>query len=100
MENYEFDGIIRGIIRYYWWFIWIIIWTKKAAQSRGLDERYEEITKNALANGWKVTLVAIYVFWFLLVFGVQISVAKVLGILLLVHLIGWAGFRLYYQFKY
>lgn len=48
---------------------------KKAAQSRCLDERYEEIAKKVLANGWKVTLVAIYVLWFLLVFGVQISVA-------------------------
>lgn len=78
----------------------LIYGRKKAAQSRGLDERHEEITKNALATGWKVTLIAIYVFWLLLVFGVQFSVAEVLGILLLIHMIGWAGFRLYYQFKY
>lgn len=73
---------------------------KKLQQSRGLDERYEEITKNALANGWKVTLGAIYVIWILLVFDVQFSVAEVLGILLLIHMIGWAGFRFYYQLKY
>ena len=73
---------------------------KKAAQRRGLDERYVEITKHALANGWKVTLAAIYLFWILLLFDVQFSVPEVLGGLLLIHMIGWAGFRVYYQMKY
>ena len=86
-------GIIGGLFG-------LLYGRKKAAQNRGLDERNAEITKNALATGWKVTLVAIYVFWLLLVFGVQFSVAEVLGILLLVHMIGWAGFRFYYQYKY
>jgi hypothetical protein len=72
---------------------------KKAQQNRGLDERYEAISKNALANGWKVTLGGIYVFWILLILDVQISAAEVLGILLLIHMIGWAGFRIYYQLK-
>jgi len=90
-------GILLGIVGGL--FGWLY-GRKKAAQNRGLDERNEAITKSALANGWKVTLIAIYIFWFLLVFDVQLSVAEVLGILLLVHMIGWAGFRLYYQFKY
>ena len=94
VANNEFDGIVRHTIRNYWWFIWIGLWTKKTTQNRGLDERYEEIAKKALANGWKVTLVAIYVFWFLLVFGVQISVAQVLELLLVVHMIGWADFTI------
>jgi len=90
-------GILLGIVGGL--FGWLY-GRKKAAQNRGLDERNAEITKSALANGWKVTLVAIYIFWFLLIFDVQFSVAEVLGILLLVHMIGWAGFRVYYQYKY
>lgn len=90
-------GILLGIVG---GLFGLVYGRKKAAQSRGLDERNVEITKNALATGWKVTLVAIYVFWFLLVFGVQFSVAEVLGILLLVHMSGWVGFRFYYEFKY
>ena len=97
MNLMALSGILLGITG---GLFGLVYGRKKTAQNRGLDERYEEITKKALANGWKVTLVAIYVFWFLLVFGVQISVAQVLGLLLLVHMIGWAGFRFYYQFKY
>lgn len=97
MNLMALSGILLGITG---GLFGLVYGRKKVAQSRGLDERYEEIAKKALANGWKVTLVAIYVFWFLLVFGVQISVAQVLGLLLLVHMIGWAGFRFYYQIKY
>lgn len=91
------SGILLGITG---GLLGLLYGRKKAAQRRGLDERNTEITKNALATGWKVTLIAIYVIWFLLVFGVQFSVPEVLGILLLVHMIGWGGFRFYYQFKY
>ena len=66
---------------------------KKASEQRGLDERNAEITKNALATGWKVTLAAIYIFFVLLACGVQFSVPQVLGILLIIHIIGTAGCR-------
>ncbi|MFT4412241.1 hypothetical protein ACLM5H_00140 [Fredinandcohnia humi] len=72
---------------------------KQAAKNRGLDERYEIISSKALGMGWKITLVALYTFFILLNFGVKLSVAPVLGILVLVHMAGWAFSLVYYHLK-
>lgn len=75
-------------------------WGRKiASRSRGLDERYESITIKSLANGWKITLITIYILFILMVFGIQLSVAPVLGILLLIHMSGWAFSIVYYNLK-
>jgi hypothetical protein len=72
---------------------------KKAALKRGLDERYDTISTKSLAAGWKITLVSIYILFILLAFGIELSVAPVLGILLLVHMSGWAFSTFYYNIK-
>ncbi|MEH6944102.1 hypothetical protein [Bacillus sp. JJ722] len=72
----------------------IHLWGKKiAARERGLDERYENNKIKSLANGWKITLISIYIIFILMLFGLELSVATVLGILLLIHMGGWGFFN-------
>lgn len=92
-----FLGIVLGIsggLFGLWW------GRKMAARKNGLDERYEKITVSSLANGWKITVISIYVLFLLLIAGVQFSTAQALGILLLIHMAGWAFSTLYYNLKY
>jgi len=92
-----FLGIVLGIsggLFGLWW------GRKMAARKNGLDERYEKITVNSLANGWKITVVFIYLLFLLVIVGVQLSTAQVLGILLLIHMAGWAFSTIYYHVKY
>ncbi|WP_191565484.1 hypothetical protein [Metabacillus idriensis] len=72
---------------------------KKAAQNRGLDERYESITIKSFASAWKITLISMYILFVLLIFGIQLSAVQLLGILLLIHMIGWAFSTFYYNLK-
>ncbi|KOY80355.1 hypothetical protein [Lysinibacillus macroides] len=69
---------------------------KRAARKNGLDKRYEEITVKSLASGWKITLISIYLL-FLVIVGVQF---EVLGILFLVHMVGWTFSIAYYHLKF
>lgn len=73
---------------------------KKAAENRGLDERYETITTKSFASAWKISLAAIYILFALVIFGIQLAAAQLLGILLLIHMFGWAGSTFYYSFKF
>lgn len=73
---------------------------KMAAKKNGLDERHEKITVKSLANGWKITVISIYLLFVLLMFDVPFSAAQLLGILLLIHMTGWAYSRIYYQLKF
>ncbi len=86
-------GVLGGLFGLWWG-------RKLAAQKRGIDERYENIAVKALANGWRVTLVYISVLFILLVMGIKLSVAPVLGTLLLIHMAGWALSFIYYQIKF
>lgn len=72
---------------------------RKAAQNRGLDERYERIVMKSLANGWKITLIALFLLFILMIVGMQLSVAAVLGILLIIHMGGWTFSAIYYNLK-
>ncbi|MCM3767653.1 hypothetical protein [Neobacillus niacini] len=72
---------------------------KQAARKRGLDERYEKISVKSLAASWKITLVAIYILFILFIFGVKLTVAPVLGILIFIHLAGWTFSIIYYNLK-
>lgn len=78
-----YGGMICGVLG--WWF-----GRKKARKQRGLDELYDHIWQKARSYAWYVTLASIYIFFSLVLFGVHLSVAMVLGILLLVHLGSWA----------
>lgn len=78
-----YGGMICGILG--WWF-----GRKKASENRGLDELYYHIWQKARSYAWYVTLGAIYVFFSLIMFGIELSTAMVLGILLLAHLGSWA----------
>lgn len=92
-----FLGIVLGIsggLFGLWW------GRRMAARKNGLDERYEKITVSSLANGWKITVISIYVLFLLLIAGVQLSTAQALGILLLIHMAGWAFSTVYYNLKY
>lgn len=78
-----------------WWY-----GRHQAKKKRGLDELYEHIWKTSRATAWIITLVAIYVLFTLLLFGVNLHVAPVLGMLLLIHLGSWAVTGLVLTFKY
>lgn len=78
-----YGGMICGILG--WWF-----GRKKTREQRGLDELYDHIWQKARSYAWYATLVAIYILFSFVMFGVDLSAAMVLGILLLVHLGSWA----------
>ncbi len=86
-------GALGGLFGLWWG-------RRMAARKNGLDERYEKIINKSLAAGWKITVCSIYLLFLLLIFGVQLTSAQVLGILLLVHMAGWAFSRVYYQLKF
>lgn len=86
-------GISGGLFGLWWG-------RKKAAQSRGLDERYESITIKSFSSAWKITLISMYILFVLLILGIQLSAVQLLGILFLIHMIGWASSTFYYHFKF
>ncbi|MFS0816335.1 hypothetical protein ABC382_05070 [Lysinibacillus sp. 1P01SD] len=77
-----YGGVIGGLLG--WWF-----GRKKARKNRGLDELYYHIWQKARSYSWYVTLGALYVFFTLIIFGIKLSTAMVLGILLLTHIASW-----------
>ena len=77
-----YGGIICGLFGL--WF-----GRKKARENRGLDELYYHIWQKTRSYSWYVTLGTIYVLFSLIMFGVELSSAMLLGILLLVHLGSW-----------
>ncbi|MGG2074067.1 hypothetical protein AB1J28_12010 [Lysinibacillus irui] len=77
-----YGGVIGGLLG--WWF-----GRKKARKNRGLDELYYHIWQKARSYSWYVTLGALYVFFTLIIFGIELSTAMVLGILLLTHIASW-----------
>lgn len=86
-------GALGGLFGLWWG-------RKKAAKNRGLDERYESITTKSFASAWKISLAAMFILFTLVIFGFQLAAAQLLGILLLIHMIGWAGSTFYYSFKF
>jgi|SRR5699024_8135255 len=60
-----------------------------AKKQRGLDEIHNYIWQKTRSYSWYVTLITIYILFSLHIFGITLSVAAVLGILLLVHLGSW-----------
>lgn len=73
---------------------------RQARLQRGLDERYDIISSKSQAAAWKVTLAVIYILLFILIVcGVKLSAAPVLGIVLFFHMAGWAFSNVYYHVK-
>jgi len=83
-------GIFGGLLGLWWG-------RKQAARQRGLDERFHIISSKSQAAAWKITLVAIYILFIMMVGGVKLAAAAVLGIVLLVHMAGWAFSSVYYN---
>lgn len=76
-------GIIAGLSGWYF--------GRKGAQKQGeLDEVNDYIWQRARSISWYVTLLAIYVLFFLYAFEVPISTPASLALLLFVHLLSWA----------
>ena len=80
-----YGGMIMGLAG--WWF-----GRKKARENRGLDEVYQHIWQKTRSFSWYITLTAIYLLFSLVLAGVEMSPAMILGILLLVHLGSWGVF--------
>ena len=78
-----YGGMLCGLLG--WWF-----GRKKARENRGLDELYYHIWQRARSYSWYATLGAIYIFFSLIMFGVELSAAMVLALILLIHLGSWA----------
>lgn len=77
-----FGGMIFGALG--WWF-----GRQKAKKNRGLDEFNRHIRQTARATSWFFTLGAMYLFFSLHLFGVKMSLAMVLALLILVHVGSW-----------
>jgi hypothetical protein len=77
-----------------WWF-----GRKKAAERRGLDERYITLWKNARATSWIVTNFSIFFMLILYMAGVPLSVPQTLAILVAIHLGVWGILGVYFSVK-
>lgn len=77
-----YGGMFCGILG--WWF-----GRRKARENRGLDELHNHIWQKARSYSWYVTLGTIYIVFSLIMLGIELSSAMVLGILLLAHLGSW-----------
>jgi len=85
-------GVFGGLLGLWWG-------RKQAARQRGLDERFHIISNKSQAAAWKITLALIYILFIMMACGVKLSAAPVLGIVLLVHMAGWAFSNVYYNIK-
>lgn len=79
-----YGGLICGIIGWY-------VGRKIASKERGLDETHDYIWSKARSYSWFATIASIYILFSLYLFGLEMSIAMVLGILLLVQLGTWGG---------
>ncbi|MDT8861875.1 hypothetical protein N0O92_16805 [Alkalihalobacillus sp. MEB130] len=77
-----YGGATFGILG--WW-----LGRRMAKKNRGLDELHDHIWQKARSISWYFTLAAIYILFSLVAFGIELSVAMVLGIMLLVHMSSW-----------
>lgn len=78
-----YGGLLFGIFG--WWY-----GRKKSREKRGLDELHVHIWRKARSYSWYVTIVFIYILFSFILFGIHMSSAMVLGLLMLVHIASWA----------
>lgn len=86
-------GIIFGLAGLYFG-------KKEAKKNRGDDEVNEFIWQKTRSLSWYVTTVGIYLLLLLVLLGVEISTAKALSVLLLIHLFSWAIVGIYLSSYY
>lgn len=77
-----YGGLICGLIGWY-------VGRKIASKERGLDETHDYIWSKARSFSWYATIASIYILISLYLFGLEMSIAIVFGILLLVQLGTW-----------
>ncbi|WP_078382085.1 hypothetical protein [Sutcliffiella halmapala] len=77
-----YGGAVLGILG--WWFGRRIV-----KKQRGLDELHEHIWQKSRSISWFFTLASSYVLFSLVIFGIEISAAMVLSVILTVHLASW-----------
>lgn len=77
-----YGGATFGILG--WWFS-----RRMAKKKRGLDELHDHIWQKARSISWYFTLAAVYILFSLVVFGIELSVAMALGVMLMVHMSSW-----------
>ncbi|MRX54509.1 hypothetical protein GJU41_11045 [Bacillus idriensis] len=78
-----YGGMAAGLIG---WLLGLYFAKKK----RGVDEVFHFIDQKSRSVAWILTMAAIYIFFTLLLFGVDLSPAMMLSLLLFVHLGSWA----------
>lgn len=77
-----YGGATFGLLA--WWF-----GRRMAKKQRGLDELHDHIWQKARSIAWFFTLAAIYILFSLVVFGIELRAAMVLGIIMIVHIASW-----------
>lgn len=77
-----YGGAVIGILA--WWF-----GRRMAKKQRGLDELHDHIWQKARAISWFFTLASIYLLFTLIMFGMELSPAIVLAVIMVVHMTSW-----------
>jgi lysylphosphatidylglycerol synthetase-like protein (DUF2156 family) len=77
-----YGGAMIGIVA--WWF-----GRRMAKQHGGLDELHDHIWQKARAISWFFTLASLYILFTLIMFGMELRVGMVLGVIMLVHMASW-----------
>ena len=99
METFNWGAFLGIMLGIFGGLLGLWLGRRAAAKQRGLDERYEMIRLKARSSSWLFTLLTVYLLFFLLLFGANLSPAPVLGVLLLIHMGSWALSIFYYQAK-
>ncbi len=77
-----YGGAVIGILA--WWF-----GRRMAKKQRGLDELHDHIWQKARSISWFFTLASIYLLFTLIMFGMELSPAIVLAVIMVVHMTSW-----------
>ncbi|WP_404469580.1 hypothetical protein [Sutcliffiella horikoshii] len=77
-----YGGAVIGILA--WWF-----GRRMAKKQRGLDELHDHIWQKARGISWFFTLASIYLLFTLIMFGMELSPAIVLAVIMVVHMTSW-----------
>lgn len=77
-----YGGAVMGILA--WWF-----GRHMAKKQRGLDELHAHIWQTARAISWFFTLASMYILFTLVIFGMELTAAMVLAVIMLVHFASW-----------
>ncbi|NLP52466.1 hypothetical protein [Bacillus sp. RO1] len=77
-----YGGAVIGILA--WWF-----GRRMAKKQGGLDELHDHIWQKARSISWFFSLASMYILFTLIMFGMELKAAMVLGVIMLVHFASW-----------